>query len=1144
MKPSQPEQETTFARELGPLKLNASEGLLKTALFKTLLAVFCLAAPSASLLTSWREWVAGGRHRYSGLLALVIISMWPASSQAASVTGEIGMVEPSVVSQFIFVALGLIFLLVAIWQIRLREKERAEVTRQLARVSELEAEYRDLFDNASDLVYTHNLEGRYVTVNKAFAETLGYTPQELVGRTGFDLFTEESRKLGEEMFQRKLRDGHATRYEADFVTKDGRKLHMELVTRLMNRQGKSIGVHGVARDITNRRQTEFRNRVFLELGHKLNEAYTHEQAGDTILDAAQKLIGFDSCVVHAVSTDGDKSRELIQIDLIEGELKRLPTIQEYRPLSPMMRKAVREGGQLILRSPEEMGEPTEATLLFGSMRRSASILIVPIRSPERVLGVLGVHSYTHNAYDESKLHMLEALADYCEAAFERIQIREEMIVTLAELEQRVKERTAELSELNESLQEEVEERKRIEGALREAHAGLELRVTERTEELSRINAQLRKEIGGHRQTSTALQQSEKRFRALIEASPVGIALSRNGIVLFANKAHLDMFGFTDLWQLKGRFFLDIIAPQCRDEVKARINRRREMGQDRDSYETVGIRRDGSQFFYQVEAATIQLEDGPATLAFLIDTTERHETEQALRQSEERFSRAFHALPIPVSISTYGEGRLIDANDAFLRLFEHRRSEAIGLTVHELGLWAEDADRNELLNALKRGEQIRARECRYRTRNGRVVITSVSVEHVELQGWPCLIFITQDQTARLDLETQLRHAQKMEAVGQLAAGVAHDFNNIMTIIMGHAALLERGTTSEAYLRESVSEIKTASDRAAVLTRQLLTFSRKQIMQLRVVDLNEIIRNFSRMLNRLLGENVAVDLHFESSLPAVKADAGMVEQIIMNLAVNARDAMGGGGRLSITTRPILVQANPRHPERIGKFVCLEVADIGAGMDPATMSRIFEPFFTTKEVGKGSGLGLATVYAIVDQHHGWVGVESTPGEGSTFRVYLPVAQELAGQRPKSDTVMMAESNQATILVAEDEAAVLGLVTAILNRGGYKVISATSGDDAFVLWEMHEGEIDLLLTDMMMPGHLSGRGLAERIHAHRPELPVIYTSGYSVESVREGLVLREGVNFLPKPYPPATLLKMVSGCLENAKRGVKQESSEARKA
>jgi hypothetical protein len=265
---------------------------------------------------------------------------------------------------------------------------------------------------------------------------------------------------------------------------------------------------------------------------------------------------------------------------------------------------------------------------------------------------------------------------------------------------------------------------------------------------------------------------------------------------------------------------------------------------------------------------------------------------------------------------------------------------------------------------------------------------------------------------------------------------------MTIILGHAALLEREVQADPGLLDSVSEITTASERAASLTRQLLTFSRKQIMQLRVVDLNELIRNFSRMLNRLLGEHIAVDLHFEPSLPAVKADAGMVEQVIMNLAVNAKDALPVGGRLSIATRPVMLEVNPRHPDRTGKFVCLIVEDNGSGMDAITLGRIFEPFFTTKEVGKGTGLGLATVYGIVEQHRGWIEVESTPGVGTVFRVYLPVA-DATSQPGEPDVVLPRVADKGVILVAEDEASVLGLVTTILQRGGYKVISATSGDD-----------------------------------------------------------------------------------------------------
>ncbi len=1032
-----------------------------------------------------------------------------------------------------FALFAVVSLMISVWFIRQRAYEKQELEKQLARSAELEAEYRDLFDNASDLVYTHDLAGKFITVNRAFAEAFGYQREELIGKLGFELLTEESRTISRGMLERKLKDGAPTRYEADYLTKDGRKLHLELVTRLLVRDGQPIGVHGVARDITERRQLEFRKRVFLQMGHQLSHASTYEGAAEAVLEAAQQFIGFDSCLVYAIHEDQQSMRVLIQIDQVDGVLQRFPVSGEYKAMPPLTERVVKHGPLLIQRTAEDLAKLAGDTHLFGSMRPSASITIVPIRSPERVLGVLGVHSYSFNAYDENTLKTLEALAEYCVGAFERIRVREEMVVTLKNLERRVEERTAELSALNESLQHEVEERKRIEAALREAHAGLELRVSERTEELSRTNVQLRKEIGGHRQTSAALQQSEQRLRALIEASPVGIALSRNGIILYANKAHLEMFGYTEQWQLKGRFYIDLVALQCREEVRARVRRRIEAKQERDSYETVGLRRDGTQFFYQVEAAAMQLEDGPATLAFLIDTTRRHEAEQALRQSEERFSRAFHALPIPVSISTYGEGRIIDANDAFLRLFEHQREQVIGQLVSDIGLWFDPQDRVTLIKDMQNGVDIRGRECRYRTRSGRLVMTSVYVERVELQGRPCLIFITQDQTERINLETQLRHSQKMEAIGQLAAGVAHDFNNIMTIIQGHAALLEREVVMGSDAAESVGEIITASERAATLTRQLLTFSRKQIIQLKVVELNELIRNFSRMLNRLLGEHIALDLHFEPGLPAVRADAGMVEQIIMNLVVNARDAMSTGGQVTISTRPVTVEAGSHRGQHGSKYICLTVADNGAGMDPETMSRIFEPFFTTKEVGKGSGLGLATVYGIVEQHGGWIEVESTLGKGTIFKVYLPVAADISQPVVHMEQGNSRSAGNGTILVAEDEASVLGLVTSILNRGGYQVIAASSGDDAFLLWEQHADEIDMLVTDMVMPGMLSGKGLAERIHQQKPSLPVIYSSGYSLEIVREGLVLKEGVNFLPKPYPPATLLKMVRDCLAQARQG-----------
>jgi two-component system, cell cycle sensor histidine kinase and response regulator CckA len=385
------------------------------------------------------------------------------------------------------------------------------------------------------------------------------------------------------------------------------------------------------------------------------------------------------------------------------------------------------------------------------------------------------------------------------------------------------------------------------------------------------------------------------------------------------------------------------------------------------------------------------------------------------------------------------------------------------------------------------------------------------------------------TERLSLELQLRHLVKMEAIGQLAAGVAHDFNNILTIVQGHANLLLDDPALAPANQKHVRQISAASERAGSLTRQLLMFSRKQVMQQRLLDLNEVISNVIAMLQRLLGEDIRLEYLPEKKLPAICADAGMIEQILMNLAVNARDAMPDGGQLLLCTSlrhftPETVQTNPEaHP---GICACLQVSDSGCGMEPAVMSRIFEPFFTTKEIGKGTGLGLATVYAVVKQHEGWIEVESRVGRGTTFTIYFPASVAVPPTAPGM-AVAEVKCGHETILVVEDEPALCDLVASILEIYGYKVFSAKSGVAALEVWREHKDSIDLLLTDMVMPGGVSGRELAERLLCESPALNVIYTSGYSPGMAGKDLALMEGFNFLPKPYPPARLAQMVRECL-----------------
>jgi PAS domain S-box-containing protein len=392
----------------------------------------------------------------------------------------------------------------------------------------------------------------------------------------------------------------------------------------------------------------------------------------------------------------------------------------------------------------------------------------------------------------------------------------------------------------------------------------------------------------------------------------------------------------------------------------------------------------------------------------------------------------------------------------------------------------------------------------------------------------------DITDRLNLEAQLRHSQKMESVGQLAAGVAHDFNNILTVIQGQTCLLLLNPKLDPKIAESLQPIRESAERAANLTRQLLAFSRRQIMQPKELDLNVVISNVAKMLHRLLTESISLELHHASHLPAILADPGMMEQIIVNLAVNARDAMPTGGRLTITTRAVqITDADSRvNPEaRPGHFVCLSVADAGCGMDAKIMERIFEPFFTTKEAGKGTGLGLATVYGIVKQHQGWIEVSSTVGQGSIFKVFLPSLGKPIDTSSESSVPPPVPNGSESVLVVEDEPNLCTLIKNILEHQGYRVFTAPSGTEALQRWEQHSSDFHLLLTDMVLPNGLSGRELATRLQAQKPDLKIIYTSGYSLELVGGDYALREGLNYLQKPFYPHVLAQTVRQCLDESK-------------
>ena len=530
----------------------------------------------------------------------------------------------------------------------------------------------------------------------------------------------------------------------------------------------------------------------------------------------------------------------------------------------------------------------------------------------------------------------------------------------------------------------------------------------------------------------------------------------------------------------------------------------------------------------VNQRTIELRAANARLSG--EVIERTAAQEALRKSEERFSKAFHGSPMPMAIQRLDGPGFLDANVCFLELLEVGREELLAGGVE---FWADAATAGQLREELSAQHVVRDLAASVRTRTGELREVLVAAEKLEIGDVSYELLILQNVTDKVRLETELRQAQKMESVGRLAAGVAHDFNNILTVILGNTSLQLRNPLLDEKLSASLHQVVRAAERATALTRQLLAYSRKQIIQRRPLELKPMVEQTVGMLRRIIGEHIAVDLQLAEDLPPIHADASNVDQVIMNLALNARDAMLEGGKLTLMTSLVEIDEATRatHPGVLTRrFVCLGVRDTGHGMDAATLGRIFEPFFTTKDPGKGTGMGLATVYGILRQHNGWVDAESDAGRGTTFRVYFPLSEEtVAAEAEEMAAAPLADGSgqQATILLVEDEEMLREFVTEALGMFGYRVLAASNGQTALEVWAEHRDEIDLLLTDVVMPDSISGRQLAYTLVAERPDLKVIFTSGYSAELIGPEFEQEKEHGFLSKPYLTEQLAKTVAAQL-----------------
>ena len=536
---------------------------------------------------------------------------------------------------------------------------------------------------------------------------------------------------------------------------------------------------------------------------------------------------------------------------------------------------------------------------------------------------------------------------------------------------------------------------------------------------------------------------------------------------------------------------------------------------------------------RVNERTAELRQANAALA--AEVAERARTQEQLEDAKRRVEAVIDASPLAI-LALDTEDRVIGWNHAAEELFGWKAEEVMGKPLPTVP----DEERHtfeDVVARTRRGERVVAQDVRRRRRDGSIVEIRLWVAPLfgperEIRG---NIGIMTDISSQRRLEQQFAQSQKMEAIGRLAGGVAHDFNNVITVISGYGQMLLEGAKDDPLLREAAEEVLNSADRAAGLARQLLAFSRRQAIQPRLLDLNELVSNLQKLLGRVIGEDIELKTILRPGIAPVLADPGQMEQVLMNLAVNARDAMPNGGKLIVETSNVTLDESYTAAHagvKPGSYVLLTISDTGTGMTDEVKAHIFEPFFTTKERGRGTGLGLSTVYGIVKQHGGDIWVYSEPGRGATFKIYLPAAEGAVAAPPEPKQAEPARRGTETILVVEDEEAVRKLLRDVLEQRGYRVLEAASGADALEIASNPAEHIDLLLTDVVMP-RMGGRELARRFALGRPDTPILFLSGYTEEMVGDQGVLTPGANFMSKPFAPEELARRVREILDSVRKG-----------
>src|SRR5574341_1457167 len=1036
------------------------------------------------------------------------------------------------------------------------ERRRAEEARRAS-----EERFRSLIENSSDVINVIDADGTLRFVSQGVTRVLGYRPDELVGRNCFDYLHPEDLERARTGFAEHLgRPGGRLEVEFRLRHKDGTWRSAEAVT--VNHLA-TPGISGIVfnyRDVTERKRAERAQQAVLQVAEAAHTAPSLQH----LLRAVHAIIGELMPAKNLYIALYDEQADLITFPYHVDELE--PPPPPRKPARGLTEYVMRSGLPLLAK-PDVYPELERRGEVRPIGAPSVDWLGVPPKSLDRTIGVIAVQTYTEGTrYTEREKVILQFVSTQIASAIERRRAEE----ALRESEERYRRlvesspdavwvhaggRTlyanpacARLLGVRHSM--ELLGRSIFDFVPEEARAIVAQRV-ERVEREGGVSTprelQLRRSDGPLVEVEvigipltyqgqpavqavirdiSARKQAEAQLQLLAQAvksTRENISITDlDGRFTFVNQWFLQGYGYQEHEVLGHRVSL-IDSPRNPPGLQEQIRAATAAGGW--SGELWNRRKDGGDFL--ISLSTSQVRDAEGRVIGLLgvwsDITE-------LTASERKFRELVESAPVGIYQST-AEGRIQTANTALARMLGYDSVEELQ-TRSLTDIYYDLHDREELIRRFDPIGRASGVELMWKKKDGTPIRIQLDAHTVRDAGGRTLYYegFVRDVTERARLEEQLRQAQKMEAIGQLAGGIAHDFNNLLTAILGFSSLLLRDKAHPHPRQRDVEEIRDAATRAAALTQQLLAFSRKQVLQPAELDLNEVVQGVETMLRRVIGEHIELATVLAPGLGAVLADHTQLEQVIVILAVNARDAMPRGGTLTIETAEAELDPGyvAGHPGvQPGRYVLLAVSDTGIGMDAETRARIFEPFFTTKGVGVGTGLGLATVYGVVQQSGGHIAVYSEVGRGSTFKIYLPRVEATSQTPAERLAARTPAGGSETVLLVEDEKAVRTLARQSLEQFGYRVLESGSGQQALLLAQGYREPIDLLLTDVVMPG-MSGRELAERLTRVRPGLRVLYTSGYTDSAIVHHGVLDPGVAYLPKPYTPDAVARKVRELLD----------------